>query len=253
MLFAALAIVALAAPASPASAQTVDPARVAAAQKAAATFVGLAAGSHKSGQAPRQSDPKVKALLDAVFDLSALPTNAVLPMSELNRVNEWQKAILDVGVVYILAGTGIDNIANIGKDPSIGPRTDKNGVDFAPEYGRYIDAQLGVTTVMLRMINAHLAANPGDRAKFGPALGQIFGGAAQQMAGAITTLAIPDHVDAWRKQRLPVMLALAPPLAQGADPSHAKELNGMALRAAGSLTDPEVQAALKKVAGYFGG
>ena len=63
-------LVALASSCSTASA--FDDANTKAISNAADTFARLASDSAKTGQAPRQTDPAVKPLLDLVFDTSEL-------------------------------------------------------------------------------------------------------------------------------------------------------------------------------------
>ena len=245
----ALAVTALAVLGAPASAQTIEAARIAAVKKAADAFATLAAGSHKTGQPPRQSDPKVKALLDTVFDVKAIPVSKPLPLSELVKVGDWQSALLKVGLVYILAGTGVDDLSKAGNEPAFAQRADKNGVDFAPEFGRYLDTQMRLHAALLMMVNAHLAANPKDRdaPNFKKGLPQIQLGAAQSLASSLTTIALPGFSDAWRRERMPGLFVLAPPLAQGGDPGDVKELQGMAADVAGRMTDPALQADFNKL------
>lgn len=249
----ALAALTFAALAGPAGAQTIDPARVAAVQKATAEFVKLAAGSHTSGQPPRQSDPKVKALLDIVLDVKAIPSAKPLPFSELGKLLEWQNAVLKVGLVYLLAGTGFEDFTKAGNDPAFAQRTDRNGVEFAPEYGRWIDATLGIHRAVLSSVHSHVAANPKEleQPHIKQGLSQIRLGAAQTLYGAITTLEFPGYSDAWRRERMPAMLAVAPHLAQNIEADVSKELQGAATKAAANLPDPVLQAELKKLAAVF--
>src|SRR5580704_2745649 len=132
-----------------ASAAGVDAAKVAAVKKAASDFTALAKGSETSGQPPRESDPKVKALLDVVFDTSVLNTSQPLPASELGNVNEWMLQVLTVGTVYYFAGTGYTDFSKVaGLDQAaqekLQQQINKNVAAFAPEMGRYLDAQLQV-------------------------------------------------------------------------------------------------------------
>jgi hypothetical protein len=60
--------------------------------KAADDFVALAKDSATTGVVPRETDPEVKKLLDAVFDTSVLQSGPVQPMSEIQPINDWNLA-----------------------------------------------------------------------------------------------------------------------------------------------------------------
>ena len=61
--------------------------KVASITKAADQFVALAKDSATTGEAPRESDPAAKPLLDLVLDTSSLQSGPVQPMSELETLN----------------------------------------------------------------------------------------------------------------------------------------------------------------------
>lgn len=155
-------LVALALPCSTLSA--LDDANTNAISNAADTFARLASDSAKTGQAPRQTDPAVKPLLDLVFDTSELQKGATQPMSALTNLNTWQGAVLKVGLVYTLAGTGVTDIAALSNTPEITEKIERNTVEFAPEMGRYCDAILWVQGALMDTVAAFLAtASPSQR------------------------------------------------------------------------------------------
>jgi hypothetical protein len=139
------------------------------------------------------------------------------------------------------------------QDPDFGQRVEKNTVEFAPEMGRYIDAQLGISEALLVLLNTHLAANPADRDKpyFQKNLPVVYDSAARTLAGAISTLPTVGLTDAWRKQRLPAMQALGPHVAKVLDAEDAKALRDISLQVAEANTDAELQAGLRKLADTF--
>jgi hypothetical protein len=219
-----LAAALLAGQATLAAAGALDAGKVAAVKKAAEDFVKLAEPARKSGAAPRAADAPAKALLDAVLDTSALRAAEPLPFSELGKINDWNMAILQTGIVYLFAGTGITDITQAANDPAVGQKANQNTVAFAPEMGRYFDAQLEITRVMLETIGQHLRANPADRDKpnFKSGLRNVYGGAVQTFASAVSTLALDGLSDVWRRERLPAITALAPQIALIADAEQAQ-------------------------------
>ena len=232
---------------------TLAAAKVAAVQKAAGDFAKLGVPSRQTGQPPREADARTKALLDTVFDLRAVIAAEPMPISEIGRLNDWNKAVLEIGMVYILAGSKADDLNQAATDPAFPQRVEKNTVDFAPEMGRYIDAQLGISQAMLALLNAHLAATPADREKpyFKKNLPVVYDSAARTLAGAISTLPTAGLSDAWRKQRLPAMQALGPHVAKVVNADDAKTLYDLSLQVAQDNKDAELQAGMRKIADIF--
>lgn len=229
------------------------PAKVAAVQKAAGEFAKMGAPSQQTGQPPRQADAGAKALLDTVFDIRVVKAAEPLPISEIGRLNDWNKAVLEVGLVYILAGAKTGDLNEAANDPAFTQRVEKNTVDFAPEMGRYMDAQLGISQALLALLNTHLAATPGDREKsyFKKNLPVVYDSAARTLAGAISTLPTAGLSDAWRKQRLPAMQALGTHVAKVVDAEDAKALHDLSLQVAQDNGDAELQAGMRKLADTF--
>src|SRR5918997_5162640 len=128
---------------SGAAGAAMDQAKVAAAKKAGDDFVAMAKGSETSGKVPRQADPKVKALLDRVFDRAALgPT--VLPIAESGKVGELLNNANRIGFVYMLAGTGLTSLDKLGEDQKAMDQAERNIGAFAPEIGRWFDYQMAI-------------------------------------------------------------------------------------------------------------
>jgi hypothetical protein len=234
--------------ASPLHAASLAPATVAAAQQAAAEFQALGADALKTGHPPRQTDPRVKALLDTVFDTSAVQAG-VLPFAELAGVAQWTKAIQDVGKVYLFAGTGTSDPATAMNSPTLVQQVDKDTAAFAPEIGRYYDAQLGMAQAMLAGVDSHLTANPKDRARDG--IATVFIGATQTFAGAVTMLATAGLTDEWRRQRLPALQAVAPHVAKVVNAGDARTLHDVTMEIARRSSDPALKEGIGKVAAHF--
>src|SRR5665213_1125125 len=116
--------------------------------KAASDLNSLAKDAFETGRPPRQTDPGVKSLLDRVFGTDVLARRTV-GESDLGATADWSMAVVKAGAVYILAGTGIADFSKMTNDPKLPERINQNVVAFAPEMGRYFDAQLAVMGGML--------------------------------------------------------------------------------------------------------
>jgi hypothetical protein len=225
-----------------------------AAQKAATDFQALADASNASGLPPRQSDPAVKPLLDTVFDTSALHREA-LDFADLGPVNDWLSVVPKIMTVYTLAGTGLADIQQAANAPGIEERIDHNLVQFAPEYGRGLDTQLSLMQAESELIATKLGADPAkiDNEQQKHGLEQFRTGLRLTLGGSLSVLALPGLSDAWRRDRLVALDAIAPKAAPLLEAADATALHKMALDLAQSQTDPDVQAGLQRFAAAFPG
>ncbi|MFI4988681.1 MAG: hypothetical protein ACHQF3_14720 [Alphaproteobacteria bacterium] len=248
------ALILLLALAGRAAAAPLEPQKLAAVQAAALDFAALAKDSYVSGQPPRQADPAVKALLDTVFDMTALEAAEPLAFSELGKLNDWTIAVLKVGTVYMLAGTGTSDIAQAAGDPKLAERIERNTADYAPEMGRYLDAQIRVMDAMIRSVAAHLAAYPQELEKpnVKSGLAKIRAGTKQTLVGALTTLLNRGLDDGWRRDRLPALAHFAPTAAKFLEPEDGRAVRQAALDVAETMPDPDVERGLMSLANIFG-
>ena len=171
-----------------------DPAHIAAIDKAAAAFLAIAKDTHKTGTPPRQSDPQIKKLLTTVCDTRGLNDGAAAPFAQIDALNDWLKQLTQIGMVYILAGTGIADPATAGAiDDTVKAKIAQNAVAFAPEIGRYIDADLAVTQAEIGTILAHMTEDPAAFAtpKAQDGLAKMRAGLARTLAGVVTTMKTP--------------------------------------------------------------
>ena len=211
----------------------------------------LAKDSATTGEAPRESDPAAKPLLDLVLDTSSLQSGPVQPMSELETLNAWNLDVVKVGLVYILAGTGVTDIAALPNTPDVMAKITANTIKFAPEVGRYIDAQLGLQAALIDTISSYMATaseSDLDQANFKSGLAQIRSGVAGTLNGAITTFPTERLTDDWRRARLPALTAMGPGAAKFLLPEDLKALHHTTTEVAGKMSDPEVKAGLSSFA-----
>jgi len=222
------------------------------AQAAAVLFAKRATGSETSGQPPRGSDPDVKALLNSVFDTAMLKQDPP-GFDDLGAVNDWLAAVTKVVTIYTLAGTGVTDITHGIDDPSVGTRIEQNIIEFSPEYGSGIDAQLGLIQAEAQLVTEKLGTDPAKIEDETRRQGfeKLRSGLNRTMGATLAVVAIPELDEAWRRQRVAALEAIAPKAAPLLAPDDAKRLHAMALELAEADTDPEVQAGLKRFAAAF--
>jgi len=219
----------------------------AAAHKAADQFVSLSASAATTGAAPRQTDATAGPLLNAVFNTAALPTTPVKD-AELEVLNDWLNSANRVGVVYILAGTGTTSIANATSATE--QKANANVITYAPEMGRYFDAELAIMSLEASSTAQSLATDPGQtsNAKVADGIAKVRGGIAQTANGVISTIAKPGVAADWREARARALVAFAPGAAKLLLPADRAGLQAMATQAAGSTSDPTLKAELTQFA-----
>ncbi len=181
-----------------------DRAKIVAAEKAAGEFARLARDSFKTGKPPRESDPAVKALLDTAFDTSA-GSAATVDFSDLPRINQWMANGDKVGLVYMLAGTGTNNLAQAATNPKTSKLIPQNIATFQTEYGRFTDFQIALWSLVLDAIVAKIdAATEAERKnpKFLGGYIQVSNSIAQSIAGVLATFPTEGITDEWRQARL---------------------------------------------------
>lgn len=232
----------------PAGAQ-IDAGKAESAKKAAAQFAELASGSEKTGKPPRDSDPAVKKLMDAVFDTRDIDAAKSIPSQALQPLGQRIMTGTQVALFYMLAGTGITDLAQAGNVPSIGERVNLNTIEFASELGRYFDFQLKVQGAVVDGVQARLATAKRDEVKRMEAgIAEVRAGTQRAISGIIETLAINGLTEAWRKDRVPGLVAVAPKLAKFLEPEQKKQLSALALECAAVMDDAQVKKGLETFA-----
>jgi hypothetical protein len=226
-----------------------------AAQRAAVErFAEMGKDSYRTGQPPRQTAPEVKAALDGAFDTAEL--SRPVAFEDLSALNEWMLGLVRVGAAYMLAGTGIADLAQAteGHQAETAAQIERNLIAFAPELGRYMDAQLAVQQAELDCVATRLAARPqdfaGEKAQGG--LAKIRAGTAQTLTGVLTMLPISGLSEAWRRDRLPALQGIAPVAARLLLPEQLAALRQTAAEIGDTMADPAVAAGLRAFADALG-
>lgn len=241
-----------------ASCHPADPSGVVAASatahKAADQFTALAKGSEISGQPPRQTDPAVAPLLDAVLSTGVLTGKPTPPASDLDAANDWMLSIVRVGQVYMFAGTGTNDPAKAA-DPAVEAKAEANVVTFAPEVGRYVDAELTLLNAVDSMLSADLAANPNktNDPTTADGLTKVRAGTTTAIDAVLGMLTIGGLTDDWRRARMPAILAIAPEAAKLLPANDMAQINKTALAAADASDDAGLKTQLTNFASSFAG
>jgi hypothetical protein len=233
------------------SAHALDAAKIAAINKAADAFAARAGNSAKSGLPPRQSDPAVKALLDVAFDTSEIQAGPAQPMSALSNLNAWTIAVLKIGLVYTLAGSGLTDITALANRPDLIAKVNGNAVTFAPEMGRYFDAQVRLQGAVMDSVTAYLATATKaelDRPNVRNGLADIRAGNTRTIVGVITTLPIDGISDSWRRERMSTLNEIAPKVVKFLPPENLTLLSQTVTDVAAQMTDPGVKTGLMSFA-----
>jgi hypothetical protein len=248
-----LALVAVSLALPPSAFAGVDRAKVAAAEQAANQIVRLARDSAKTGKPPRESTPEVKALLDKAFDTSATSATGV-EFSDLPRINQWMAIGDRVGLIYMLAGTGTNNLMQAATNPKTAKLIPQNIATFEAEYGRFSDFQIALWGYALDAIAAKLATAPAaerENPKFKGGLNQIGGSIAQTIAGVITTFTTEGISDDWRRARLKALNEIAPNVAKAMPAPIRAKLQEITLNVSEKMQDPQVKESVKGLAETF--
>jgi hypothetical protein len=236
------------------AARALDAAKIAAIDQAADAFVALAKDSHNTGQPPRQSDAAAKPLLDTVFNTKEIESGTPLPWTELKALDAWNKAAVKVGLVYYLAGTGAADLKALSKDPKANDRANRNAAAFAPEFGRYSDAQIRIHLALIDMAEAQRAAATEEQrkdAEFRRTLINISRGTAEAMTGLLGTFVIDSMPDDWLLSRVVVLLQITPKAAKFMTPADRERVKIAAAEVAEYVKNPDVKSGVNAIARAF--
>jgi hypothetical protein len=228
----------------------IEPSRLTEIRRAVSDFLALARDSHTTGRPPRQSEPAVKTLLDTVFDTSDLD-GATLAASDIGRAMDWFNTGERIGVVYMLAGTGVGEISRLPDDPRMQQRTHRNIAEFAPEFARYLDFQIKLAGAMADAVlkrNAGAAPDELGQPQVKRELAEVRATLRDAMIGDLTSLAYEGVSDEWRRDRLALLMEAAPKAAKFLDAEQARGVRQHALNVLGYVRNTFVQDTLKTFA-----
>jgi clan AA aspartic protease (TIGR02281 family) len=215
-----------------AHAAALDPNRIAAIDQAANGFLVKAAEAKKAGMVPRQSDPAVAALLDTVFDTSAL-SHGPLDFGDLDKLGDWLDRLNAVGLVYQSAA-----------------RQEHDVGLFSAEIGRFLDAALAVLQASVDCDVANTDAHPDakptvkDRARLSKKREDV----AVSLSKMIGLLRVSGVTVGWVDDRLRALAAAAPSMARFLTPEQLARLRAETLRSAAQIRDKKLRLMFDRLA-----
>jgi hypothetical protein len=247
-------LAALAASWQTAQAQALNAAKLDSIHKATDSFLALAKDSYTSGKPPRYSDPAAKPLLDAVLNTKDIEGGKPLPWSAVPMLQDWNQSALKVGLVYYLAGTGMNDPVAVAKNPQAVQRANTNNVAFTPEFALYYDAQIRLHSAMIDAAMAQLAAATPEQKQdpaFRRTLNTISDNTARLMTGLIGTFIQPQLPSDWVLLRVVGLLDLTTKAAKFLAPEDRFQVKVAAVEAAGQIQNPDAKSGVDTIARAF--
>jgi hypothetical protein len=189
-----------------------DPARMRAIDEAYDAFMAHAIDAYQSGAPPRQSEPVVNTQLATILDVAGLPAKT-LAGGDIDEAIRWFNSGDTVGAVYLLAGTGVNDIAQLPPDDATQRKLRENVVKFSDEYGRYLDFQI---TLLAAIADAQANFSSGgppdeiDSAAYRRKVSDIRGLLAQALKTDFISLVYDGLTSDWRLARLDAIARVGP-------------------------------------------
>ena len=245
----AVAVAIALAVAGAAAAAPLDPAKIAAINKAAETFLAIGKDAYRTGKPPRQADPEVAPLLDTIFDLDPVNVGGPVPLADFDKLADWVAAVAAVGMVYTFAGTGIADMARPPDDKQR-EQMSRNAIAYSAELGRFYDAALQLQRAGADCFMAEIGVHPDQ---FGSPPAKAFLDAnrsafAQTIGGVIRNFLAPGREPEWSAARLITINAVAASAAKFLTLRQRHELEGLAGQVANQLGNTVITAGLAKFA-----
>ena len=156
-----------------------------------------------------------------------------------------------VGLIYMLSGTGASDIAKIAADPNAGEKINLNVIKYPEEMGRYFDFAVTIQGAIAESVSGHLSsAKPEELARpnFQSGLGNIRSGSANTVSGVIETLAVNGLTNEWIRARVPALTAAAPKLKKLLFADQKDSLRKLAIACADVTDDAQAKKGLQDFA-----
>jgi hypothetical protein len=228
--------------------EKLNAARTAAIAAAAETLLAAGRNAHLTGHPPRQTDPAIDSALATMFGASDLAAEP-LAADEIDKALAWLVTADRIGAIYLLAGTGFDDFANVPRSETNLRRLRSNVVSFADEFGRYADFQLimlsAIANAQLRAATA--GARPGDGG-----IDDVRTRLSQAMTSNFIALVYDGHNDPWRMARLTALGRAAPVAARLLTKEDARAVREQALQTVDYVKDERVRARIREIAAMLG-
>jgi hypothetical protein len=189
-----------------------DPTRMHEIDEAYDAFMTRASDAYQSGEPPRQSEPIINTELTTMFDVTAL-TQKTLAGADIDEAIRWFNSGDTVGAVYLLAGSGVNDIAQLPQDDATQKKLRENVVRFSDEFGRYLDFQVMLLAVIADAQASYATGGPPgeiDSAEYKRRMSDIKALLAQALKTDFISLVYDLLASDWRLKRLDAIARVAP-------------------------------------------
>lgn len=220
--------------------------------KAVDDFLNRARDAYRTGNPPRQSDPAVDALLTTMFDTRSL--TGILAPSEIDAAIDWFNTANAAGNVYLLAGTGHNNLATLPQTDAMQQQMRGNVVRFADEFGRFADFQMQILAAIAQAQMSFIANGPESEISaedFRAKVTDVRSTFVQAMKSDFISLVYDGLSNDWRMSRLATLARVAPVMARFVSKEDARGIADIANQTLDYFADPTVKAAVQKIAGVL--
>ena len=189
-----------------------DPTRMHEIDEAYDAFMTRATDAYQSGEPPRQSEPIINTELTTIFDVLGL-TQKTLAGADIDEAIRWFNSGDTVGAVYLLAGTGVNDVAQLPQDDAIQKKLRGNVVKFSDEFGRYLDFQVTLLAVIADAQASYATGGPPeeiDSADYRRKAADIRALLAQALKTDFISLVYEGLPNDWRLKRLDAIARITP-------------------------------------------
>jgi hypothetical protein len=196
-----------------------DPQRMREIDEAYDAFMARATEAYQSGEPPRQSEPIVNTQLSTILDVPEL-TQKTLAGADIDEAIRWFNSGDTVGAVYLLAGTGVNDVAQLPPDDAMQKKLRENVVKFSDEYGRYLDFQVTLLAAVADAQASYATGGPPDEidsTDFKRKTSDIKALLAQALKTDFISLVYDGLTNDWRLARLDAISRVAPIAAKALD------------------------------------
>ena len=196
----------------PLGAARLDPQRTREIDEAYDAFMARATDAYQSGAPPRQSEPVVNTQLATILDVAGLPSKT-LAGGEIDEAIRWFNSGDTVGAVYLLAGTGVNDVAQLPPDDATQKTLRENVVKFSGEYGRYLDFQITLLAAIADAQASYATGGPPDEidsADYRRKVSDIRALLTQALKTDFISLVYDGLTSDWRLARLDAIASVGP-------------------------------------------
>ena len=231
-----------------------DPVRMREIDEAYDAFMARGVEAYQSGEPPRQNEPIVNTQLSTILDVPALSART-LAGADIDEAIRWFNSGDTVGAVYLLAGTGVNDVAQLPADDNVQKKLRANVVRFADEYGRYLDFQVTLLAAIADAQASYATGGPPEEissADFKRKTADIKALLAQALKTDFISLVYDGLPTDWRLKRLAAIKSVAPIVVKVLPRDELAAIRDQANLTLPYFKDEAVQTRVSEIAGLLG-